>query len=336
MISFLGLVSYYRKCIKGFSQLAKPLTDLTGDKAVWRRGDADAKSFTALKVVLETAPVLPLTDFEKQFVVTTDASDVAVGAILEQKFGSELQLIPFASRKLNATEIRYSMYDREMLGTVWALGQWKHHFQGPQPIVIQTYHVPLRHLQNQTFVNIRVWRWISILQGYNVEILHIPGKKNPIDSLSLQLISDALVRKGSVKDANEEYMMRLRVAANATDEKIQSALHQLFNSNIQSVQGLQDRSQCRQGKFETTHEDQSPSQISFENKLSIIASTAVSKVQLENSFRNSLYSLLKNEALYDDIITELKNGKTQVVKNNEVYKRMNDVFEVHSHHRDQS
>ena len=104
--SFLGLASYYRKFIKGFSQLAKPLTDLTREKIAWRWGDAEANSFTALKVAMSTAPVFRLPDFEKQFVVTTDASDVAVGAILEQNLGSGLQPIAFASQKLNATEIR--------------------------------------------------------------------------------------------------------------------------------------------------------------------------------------------------------------------------------------
>ena len=73
----------------------------------------------ALNVALETAPVLCLADFEKQFVVMTNASDVAVGAILGQKFGSGLQPIAFASHKLNVTEIRYSVYEREMLSIVW-------------------------------------------------------------------------------------------------------------------------------------------------------------------------------------------------------------------------
>ena len=131
--SFLGLASYYRKFIKGFSQLAKPLTDLTLDKVVWRWGAAEANSFTALNVAMATAPILRLPDFGKQFVVATDASDVAVGAILEQGFSSGLQPIAFASRKLNATEIQYSAYEREMLGIVWALGQWKHYFPSPQP-----------------------------------------------------------------------------------------------------------------------------------------------------------------------------------------------------------
>ena len=60
---FGGLASYYRKNFKGFSQLAKPLTDLTRDKVVWRWGDAEANSFTALKVAVETAPILRLPDF---------------------------------------------------------------------------------------------------------------------------------------------------------------------------------------------------------------------------------------------------------------------------------
>ena len=257
--SFLGLASYYRKFIRGFSQIAKPLTDLTREKKTWCWGDAEQNSSTALKVVMATALVLRLLDFEKQFVVTTDASDVAIGSILEQDSGSGLQPVAFASRKLNATEIRYSAYERELLGIVWAIGQWKHYFQGPHPIIIQADHAPLRHLPNQTSVNSRVWRWLSILQGYNVEIHHIPGKKNPAESLSRQLVSDALVRKGSVKYANSEYVQRLRVSPDASDTEIQAALHKLFSKGPQGQsandpQGQSifsnDQAQRPQGNFE--------------------------------------------------------------------------------------
>ena len=159
--SFLGLAFYYRKFIKGFSQLARPMTDLTQDKIAWSWGDAQEKSFMALKVAIATAPVLRLPDFERQFIIKTNASDVAIGAILEQDFGLGLQPIAHSSRKLNSTEICYSVYERELLGIVWAIGQWKHYFQGPHSIVIQTDHAPLRHLPNQTSVNSRVgdgWR----------------------------------------------------------------------------------------------------------------------------------------------------------------------------------
>ena len=255
---FLGLASYYQKFIWEFSQIAKPLTNLTREKMAWCWGDAKQNSFMALKVAMATTPVLRLPDFEKQFVVTTDASDVAVGEVLEQDFGSSLQPVAFTSRKLNSTRIRYSAYEREFLGIVQSIGQWKHYFQGPHPIVIQTDHPPSRHLPKQTFVYSKVWRWLSVLQGYNVEIRHIPGKKNPADSLSRQLVSDALVRKGSVKDVNSEYVQRLRVSPEASDSEIQSALHQLFTQGPQgpSVKDPQDHSilsvdqaQCPQGNF---------------------------------------------------------------------------------------
>ena len=68
--------------------------------------------------------------------VTTDASDVVVDAILEQDFGNGLQLVAFASEKLNGAEMRYSVYERELLGIVWALAQWKHFFRGLHSVVI--------------------------------------------------------------------------------------------------------------------------------------------------------------------------------------------------------
>ena len=136
--------------------------------------------------------------------------------------------------------------------------------------------------------------------------------------------------------------MRLRVPTNASDEEIQSALYQLSN---QSVQGPQGHNQCpqgnsvlssqiSQGSIVSTNEDQTPIQDSFEVKPVIIAPIAVSKLQLDNSFRNSLYSLLMNEAPYDEIIMELESGRTQVFKNDEVYKRMNGTLAVYSHRQD--
>ena len=80
--SFLGLASYYRKFIHGFSQIAGPLTKLTKSKVKWRWEKEQEESFLPMKIALATAPVLRLPNFDHQFVVTTDASDVAIGAIL--------------------------------------------------------------------------------------------------------------------------------------------------------------------------------------------------------------------------------------------------------------
>ena len=89
----------------------------------WEWSTAQHQAFNRLKLALTTAPVLKLPDFDRQFVVTIDASDAAVGAILEQDFGNGLQPVAFASRKLNGAEMRYSAYERELLGIVWALAQ---------------------------------------------------------------------------------------------------------------------------------------------------------------------------------------------------------------------
>ena len=147
--------------------------------------------------------MLRLPDFDQQFVVTTDASDVAVGAILEQNFGSGLQPIAFASRKLNKAEIRYSAYERELLGIVWALGQWRHYFQNSHSVVVRTDHSTLSHLPSQASVNTRVWKWLAIMQGYDLDIQHIPGKVNPANHLSRPLLKEAAERNGLVTKENQ-------------------------------------------------------------------------------------------------------------------------------------
>ena len=74
-------------------------------------------------------------NFERPFVITTDASLVSVGAILEEDFGQGLQPVAFESRKLNPTETRYSAYEWELLGIVWSIGKWWHYFEDRKFIV---------------------------------------------------------------------------------------------------------------------------------------------------------------------------------------------------------
>ena len=84
-------------------------------------------------------PVLKMPDFDRLFVVTTDASLVSVGAILSQDSDQGLQPVAYESRKLNPTETRYSAYERELLGIVWAIGKWRHCLEGKH-FIFQTDH----------------------------------------------------------------------------------------------------------------------------------------------------------------------------------------------------
>ena len=102
-----------------------------------------------------TAPVLQLPDFDREFIVTTDASKASVNAIPQKDFGMGLQPICYDSRKLNPAECRNSAYERELLGIVWALGKWRHYLAGTH-FMIQTDHNSLKNLPNQPAVNRRV------------------------------------------------------------------------------------------------------------------------------------------------------------------------------------
>ena len=135
----MGLASFYRRFIKQFSLKARSLTDLTKSKVLWQWGEKEEHSFNSLKRSLVLAPVLKIPDFDLPFVLTTDASLVSVGAILQQDFWQGLQPVAYESRKLNPAETRYSAYERELLGMVWAIGKWRHYLEGRR-FVVQTDH----------------------------------------------------------------------------------------------------------------------------------------------------------------------------------------------------
>ena len=164
MRSFLGLASFNRKFIRHFSEIAVSLTDLTkkGRAKVWSSEvwvEKEDAAFTNLKLAMVTAPFLQLPDFDHEFTMTTDASEVSVRAILQQDFGRGLQPLCYDSRKLNPAECRYSAYERELLGIVWAVGKWRHYLAGSH-FTIQADHNSLKNLPNQPAVNRRVWKWV--------------------------------------------------------------------------------------------------------------------------------------------------------------------------------
>ena len=142
---------------------------MTRDGILWQWNEKEEKAFIDLKRSLIIAPMLHMPNFDLPFVVTTDASLVSVGAILEQDFGMGLQPVAFESRKLNPAETKYSAYERELLGIIWAIGKWRHYLEG-RHFIVQTDHSSLKHLPNQASVSRRIWKRVSILQGYNLEI----------------------------------------------------------------------------------------------------------------------------------------------------------------------
>ena len=189
-------------------------------------------------------------------------------------------------------------------------------------------------------MNSRVWRWLAVLQRYDVDIRHIPGKKNPADSLSHQLVSDSLVRKSSVMDANASYVQKLRVAKNATNQEIQAALHELLNKGPQGPSRNQDqlapqgRSMLQYPQDTNSVEETSPQ--SKATNAAIISSTAISKIQLDPEIKNSLSSALRSEAPYSQILQELEGGARQTILTDLIFKIVNSLLMLHDRKQDVS
>lgn len=178
--SFLGLVGYYRKFIRNFSKIAKPLTDLTKKDNPFHWTETQQNAFDTLKQKLCEAPILKYPDFDKTFTLTTDASNEGLGAILSQ----DGHPCSYVSRTLNAPEKNYSTTEKELLAIVWAIKRFRQYLLG-RKFIIQTDHQALKWLKDIKDPSSRLMRWRLRLEEYDYEIEYKKGKENTAaDALS--------------------------------------------------------------------------------------------------------------------------------------------------------
>ena len=129
--SFLGLAGYYRKFVKGFSQIAAPLFKLLRNNITFTWTIDQEEAFNKLKKLLTTAPILIYPDFTKKFYLYTDAFDSGLGAVLSQKDNQNRErVIAYSSVSLKPAETRYSTTEKEALAIVWAVRQFRHYLLG--------------------------------------------------------------------------------------------------------------------------------------------------------------------------------------------------------------
>ena len=183
---FLGLASYYRRYILGFSDIAKPLHNLTHKQVPFNWSDACQTAFDTLKQTLVDAPVLAYPQFDEKsplFVLQTDASSMGVGAVLEQ--GGHV--IGYASRALNKAEQQYSVIQKECLAIVFAMKQFRHYLLG-RPFELLTDHSPLQWLSSQKMEGL-LCRWALTMQEFDFVIKYQKGSQNGnADALSRNIV----------------------------------------------------------------------------------------------------------------------------------------------------
>ena len=200
VLSFLGLINFYRRFIQDFAVISKPLTDLKKKDVDFDWSQACQSSFATLKDKLLTAPILHHVDWSKPFVLECDASDFAVGAVLSQPSqfeNAEVFPVGYFSRKLRDAETRYHAYDKEMLAIVEALKFWRHYLVGSRfPVTIYSDHRNLEFFRSRQVLNARQARWSLLLNEYDFRLSYRPGRCN--------VVADALSRRPDFGAASEE------------------------------------------------------------------------------------------------------------------------------------
>ena len=206
--AFLGTAGYYRKFIKDFSKTSTPLSELTKDDVKFEWGAKQQSAFQQLKDAIVEGPVLILPDPKLPFVVHTDASGYAVGAVLQQDQGHGLQPIAFLSKKMLPAETRYPVHEQELLAIITALGAWRHYLYGAK-FVVRTDHKSLEHFKTQPLLSGRQSRWKDIIANFDFTIEYVEGKTNVVaDGLSRR--ADHIIKPIAVQSSTQ-FLNMLRV-----------------------------------------------------------------------------------------------------------------------------
>lgn len=215
--SFLGMVGYYRKFIENYARLAKPLTKyLSGENGkisqyMSRRTEINIDeqgvfTFEKLKNLLSRQVELAQPDFNKKFILTTDASNEAVGAVLSQ----DGKPITFISKTLSSTEQNYATNEKELYAIVWALRNLRNYLYGISNLEIHTDHQPLSFAVSTRNPNTKIKRWRSFIEEFSPKIIYKPGVTN--------VVADALSRQYLNNISDEESLHDTQHSAESSDD----------------------------------------------------------------------------------------------------------------------
>src|SRR3978361_1844963 len=174
---FLGMASWYRRYIEGFSKITAPLNRLLKKGQRWQWTAEQDKAFCELKQHLTEAPVLTCPDFEQPFILQTDASDLGLGVALTQNIEGNDQVIAYASRSLTSCEKAYSTTEKECLAIVWGIEKMRPYLE-EYHFTVLTDHQSLKWLRTLKNQSGRLARWHMSLQQYSFDIKYRKGVLN--------------------------------------------------------------------------------------------------------------------------------------------------------------
>ena len=167
--SFLGHIGFYRRFIKVFSKITKPLCNLLENDVKFHFNNTCRKVFEILKKALVTAPIIVAPHWALPFELMCDASDYAIGAVLGQLIGKIFHTIYYANRTLTDAQVNYTTTEKELLAVVFAFDKFRSYLIGFKVIVF-TDHSAIKYLLVKKDAKPHLIRWVILLQEFDLEI----------------------------------------------------------------------------------------------------------------------------------------------------------------------
>ncbi|GBG74853.1 hypothetical protein CBR_g19366 [Chara braunii] len=195
--SFLGLAIYYRKFVRNFSTIAAPLRRLLKKEAIWQWDKDCTSALKKLKRALIEYPVLKVADPSLPFIVTMDASQYGIGAVLQQDDDNGYRPVEFLSARIPCEKVAASTYERELCALRQALDHWKHYLLG-RHFKVYLDHETLRWLKTQAKMTTKLTRWAAEIDQFDFELKPVKGKYN--------VVADALSRRSDYFGAGVHYL----------------------------------------------------------------------------------------------------------------------------------
>ncbi len=216
----LRIWNFYRKFIRHYSDIAKPMNDLLKKNQTFVWTPQAQKAFETLKKRFTEEPVLAMPDISRPFQIECDASKYASGAVLTQTDSNGARHpCAFLSKSFAEAERNYEIHDRELLAMVRSLGEWRHYVQGSQfTTTFLSDHANLNYFTKKQKLNRRQARWALFLSDYEFELKHTPGSK--------MIQSDALSRRSDLypdedHDNEDQTLLPNSLFVNLIDTELQ-------------------------------------------------------------------------------------------------------------------
>ncbi|GJS57927.1 reverse transcriptase domain-containing protein [Tanacetum coccineum] len=217
--SFLGHAGFYRRFIKDFSKISRPMTHLLEKNTPFIFSEDCILAFQTLKKKLTEAPILIAPNWDQPFEIMCDASDYAIGAVLGQRIEKHFRPIHYASKTMTEAESNYTTTEKEMLAVVYAFEKFRSYLIMNKSVVY-TDHSALKYLFNKKDAKARLLRWVLLLQEFDFKVIDTKGAENyAADHLSR--LENPYENVFDPKDINETFPLEtLNMVTSHDDQNI--------------------------------------------------------------------------------------------------------------------